>query len=207
MITVRPYTIDDFPALLAIQRACFPPPFPAELLWTRDHIASHCRIFPDGALCAVENGTLVGSATAHIIRFDPAHHSHTWAQASADGFLTNHDPHGDTLYGVDIAVVPSARGRGVARALYQARYALVRRLGLRRFLAGSRLSGYRAHSQHLTPEQYAVEVVAGRLTDPVLTPQLRSGLRPCIVVHDYLPDYEACDCALLMAWENPEFST
>lgn len=88
--------------------------------------------------------------------------------------------------------------------LYEARYALVRHLGLKRFLAGSRLSGYRAHADRLTPEQYADAVVRGDLNDPVITPQLRSGLRPVRVVRGYLPDEESCDNALLMEWRNPE---
>lgn len=201
MIAVRSYTPADYPALLAVQRACFPPPFPEALLWSRAQVDSHCRIFPDGAMCAVDDGELCGSSTAQIIRFDPAHPQHTWAEVSADGFITGHDPHGDTLYGIDIAVRPESRGRGIARALYQARYALVRRLGLKRFLAGSRISGYRAHSASLSPEDYAREVVAGRLCDPVITPQLKSGLRPCGIVRGYLPDHDSCDNALLMAWE------
>ena len=187
--------------LLAVQQACFPPPFPAELLWTRVQVASHVAHFPAGALCVETADGIVGSATAHVIRFDPAHAQHTWSEASADGFLSNHDAQGDTLYGVDIAVAPVHRGRGVARALYQARYALVRRLGLRRFLAGSRMSGYRVHAATISPETYAEAVVAGTLTDPVITPQLRSGLRPMVVVRGYLPDHDSCDNALLMAWE------
>ncbi len=198
---VRPYVEADHPALLAVQRACFPPPFPAELLWTRAQIASHVAHFPAGALCVETADGIVGSATAHITRWDPAHPRHTWSEASADGFLSNHDAHGDTLYGVDIAVAPAHRGRGVARILYQARCELVRRLGLRRFLAGSRMSGYRVHAAHLSPEAYADAVVAGTFIDPVITPQLRSGLRPLGVVHGYLPDHDSCDNALLMAWE------
>jgi hypothetical protein len=44
-------------------------------------------------------------------------------------------------------------------------------------------------------------MIAGRLVDPVVTPQLRSGLRPYGVVHNYLPDHDSCDNALLMGWE------
>lgn len=201
MISVRTYTPDDYPALLAVQRACFPPPFPESLLWSLAQVDSHHRVFPDGAMCAVDGGAICGSSTALVVRFDPAHPQHTWAEVSGDGFITTHDPAGDTLYGIDIAVRPESRGRGVARALYQARYALVRRLGLKRFLAGSRISGYRAHSASLSPEDYAAAVVAGRLADPVITPQLKSGLKPCGLVRGYLPDHDSCDCALLMAWE------
>ena len=187
-VRIRSYGAEDHEQLVAIQRACFPPPFPAELLWTAEQIACHARVFAAGALCAEVAGLLVGSATAHVLRWDPGHP----------------DPAGDTLYGVDIAVLPAWRGRGVARVLYQARYDLVRRLRLRRFLAGSRLAGYHHHQQWLSPEAYADAVVAGRLQDPVITPQLRAGLLPVRVVRGYLPDAEAADCALLMQYPNPE---
>jgi GNAT superfamily N-acetyltransferase len=203
-LRIRSYAVADLDQLVAIQRECFPPPFPAELWWTAEQIRAHAAIFPDGAL-AVEDGagTLVASATAHVLRWSPADPDHTWDEASDRGYLRNHDPAGDTLYGVDMAVRPAWRGRGVARRLYQARFDLVRRLRLRRFLAGSRLSGYHRH-RGLTPEAYADEVIAGRMSDPVITPQLRAGLAPVRVVRGYLPDAEAADCALLMEWRNPE---
>jgi ribosomal protein S18 acetylase RimI-like enzyme len=198
---VRPYTLDDLEQLRAIQAACFPPPFPESLWWSREQLAAHVAVFPEGALCAVgPGGILAGSATALVVRFDPAHPHHTWAGISDHGFIRSHDPAGDTLYGIDVAVRPEHRGCGVARALYEARFALVRRLGLRRFLAGSRLSGYGAHADRLSPEAYAAAVVAGRLCDPVVTPQLHLGLRPGPVIRGYLADEESRDCALLMEW-------
>ena len=202
VILVRPYRVADFDALLSVQRACFPPPFPMELLWSPAQVASHVAVFPDGALCAEVDGVIAGSATAHIIHWSLGEPAHTWAEASDHGFLRNHDAGGNTLYGVDVAVLPAYRRMGVARELYRARYALVRRLGLARFMAGSRLAGYRDHSVHLSPESYAEAVVAGRLADPVITPQLKAGLSAVQVVRGYLPDEESCDCALLMEWRN-----
>jgi ribosomal protein S18 acetylase RimI-like enzyme len=181
MVRIRPYTLADLAGLLRIQRDCFPPPFPPELWWQSGQIASHVQRFPAGALCAELEGELVGSATALILRWAPGDPPHTWSQASDDGWLRNHDAGGDTLYGVDLAVRPAWRG-------------------LRRFLAGSRLAGYRPHRERLTAEQYAAAVVRGELADPVVTPQLRAGLRPVQVVPGYLPDEESCDHALLMEW-------
>jgi GNAT superfamily N-acetyltransferase len=200
-VIIRRYDAADTAQLVAIQRDCFPPPFPSELWWTAEQIAGHARIFPPGALCAEADRVLVGSATAHIVRLDPAHPQHTWAAMSADGTLANHDAHGDTLYGVDIAVRPAWRRCGVARALYQERFALVRRLGLKRFAAGCRLSGYHRHAAAMEVDAYGAAVMAGTLTDPVATPLLRSGLRGVAVLHDYLPDAESHDAALLVVWE------
>ena len=204
-VTARPYTIADYPALLAIQQACFPPPFPVELLWSRAQIASHVAVFPAGTLLALVDGRPAGSATAHILHWDPRAADHTWRTAAADGMLTNHDPHGDTLYGVDIAVMPELRRQGIGRALNHAHQAMVRSLGLRRFLAGCRLAGWHRH-RHLDHATYVAAVVRGDLSDPVITPQLRAGLVPVQTVHDYLPDEESGNAALLMEWLNPDLS-
>lgn len=203
-IIVRPYTRADIPQLLEVQRECFPPPYPEEQLWSPEQLESHIAIFPAGALCADAGGRVVGSCTNLIIRFDPAHPQHTWAEVSDNGYIRTHDPHGDSLYGIDIAVRPAYRGRGIARLMYQARYDLVRRLGLRRFLTAGRMPGYHLHAATLTPEQYAARVIAGELADPVITPQLRAGLRPVAVLRDYLPDEESGNAALMLEWRNPE---
>jgi len=34
----------------------------------------------------------------------------------------------------------------------------------------------------------------------VITPQLRAGLIPGALLHDYIPDEESANCALLMEW-------
>jgi len=199
-IKVRTYTLDDWDALYRIQRECFPPPFPEEQIWSREQIAGHLRIFPEGALCAEVNGEVVGSCTALIVQFDPAHPDHSWAVVTDSGSITTHNPQGDTLYGVDVSVRPDFRGKGVAKAMYQARFNLVRRLGLTRFMAGGRMPGYHRYADRLTPEAYAAEVIAGRIIDPVITAQLKAGLKPVQVVHNYLIDEESGNNALLLEW-------
>lgn len=200
-VIVRPYTMADWPQLYRIQRECFPPPYPEEQLWSKEQIESHIRHFPEGALCAEADGELLGSCTCLIIRFDPAHPDHTWSEVTADGYINTHDSGGDSLYGVDMAVRPAFRGSGVARAMYQARYDLVRRLGLKRFLAAGRMPGYHRYASELTPEQYGEAVAAGRLIDPVITPQMKAGLKPLYVIRGYLPDAESGNCAFLLEWK------
>jgi ribosomal protein S18 acetylase RimI-like enzyme len=198
-LTLRSYSFADYPALLAIQQACFPPPYPADLLWTRAQVGSHAVIFPEAALLAVVDGQPAGSCTAHCLNWEPDHPDHTWRQATDDGYLRNHDVRGNTLYGVDLAVAPAYRRQGVARALTQAHHALVRERGLARYLAGYRLSGWHRH-QHLDHAAYAAAVVRGDLSDPVVTPALRSGMTPVRVMPGYLPDEESGGAALLMCW-------
>ncbi|MDX2005301.1 MAG: GNAT family N-acetyltransferase [Meiothermus sp.] len=206
-LTIRPYTVADFPQLLRIQRECFPAPYPEEQLWSLEQIASHVRHFPEGALCAEVGGELIASSTALIKQWQPGDPPHTFYEASDHGFIRNHDPSGNSLYGIDIAVRPEWRGRGVARRLYEARYALVRQLKLERFLTAGRIPGYHLVAGWMTPEEYVQRVIAGELTDPTVSAQLRNGLEPVGLLRGYLEDAESHNCALLMQWRNPEFDT
>lgn len=201
---VRTYTPDDIEQLIDIQRECFPPPFLEEQLWNRDQLMSHISIFPQGAICVEHEGQLIGSCTALIIDWHLGDPPHSWEEVTDAGFIRTHNPRGNTLYGVDMAVRPSWRKQGIARLMYEARFTLVQQLGLERFMAGGRMPGYGRYQHTMSPEEYTKRVINNKLIDPVLTPQLRAGLRPVQVVHHYIADEESANCALLLEWPNPD---
>jgi len=202
---LRSYTLDDIEQLIDIQKECFPPPFPSELWWKPEQIECHVKYFPEGAICIEEHGTkkLVASSTSLIVDIDLAHPDHTWAEITDHGYIRNHNPQGNTLYGVDIAVRPSYRKRSLAKMMYSYRFDMVIKRHLKRFMTGARLAHYYRYREKLTPEEYAQEVIKGHLIDPTLTPVFKIGLRPIKVLHEYLPDEEASNCALLFQWTNP----
>ncbi|MCI3927195.1 GNAT family N-acetyltransferase [Paenibacillus sp. TRM 82003] len=200
---VRNYRESDFEALIDIQRECFPPPFPSELWWTPEQLASHVRLFPEGAICIEADGKLVGSMTGLIVQYDPAASTHTWAETTGEGSISTHDPNGDTLYIVDVSVRPAYRQYGFGKAMAYAMYQLVVEKKLKRLLGGGRMSGYHKVAHEMTAEDYAREVVAGRLKDPVITFLLRCGRTPVRVAANYLEDEESRNYALLMEWKNP----
>jgi GNAT superfamily N-acetyltransferase len=184
---------------VALQRACFPPPFPEELLWKPEHLERHLAVFPEGQFVAIADGLVVGSASSLIIS-EARYQAHPdWATTVGGHFLTAHDPHGSTLYGVDISVHPSFRGRGVGRALYQARKDLVRQLSLVRFATACRLPGF-ADSGFAEVEPYVEAVVSGELVDRTLSPLLRYGMICIGVVHDYMDDEESGNAAAMLEW-------
>ena len=96
----------DFDELIQIQSECFPPPFPSELWWNKEQLTNHVTFFPEGALCIEVDGVLAGSLTGLCVNFDPNHMEHTWEEITDNGYITNHNPNGDTLYIVDISVRP-----------------------------------------------------------------------------------------------------
>ncbi len=201
-ITVRPYTLADFDELLDVQREAFPPPFPEQLWWNRDQITAHTETFPAGAMLAEYKGKVVGSATSLIVRYDGK--PHTWEEVTDGGYIQRtHNPHGDSLYGIDVCVRPSFRGKGIAKALYEARKQLVVRLGLVRFLAGCRIPGLHLHIDKISVEEYVRRVTNGEIYDMVLSFMIKQGLMPLQILDNYVEDEESLHKAVLVEWRNP----
>ncbi|WP_127532719.1 GNAT family N-acetyltransferase [Paenibacillus kobensis] len=201
--TVRSYTEADFDELIQIQTECFPPPYPSELWWNREQLASHIERFQDGALCIEVDGRMAGSMTGLIVQFDPAHPDHSWEQITDSGYIRNHNPSGDTLYVVDLCVRPQFRKLRLGQWLMFSMYDVVVHHRLTRLLGGGRLSGYHHVAERLTPEQYLEAVIRGELNDPVISFMLRVGRTPIGVARNYLDDAESGNNAALMEWRNP----
>jgi GNAT superfamily N-acetyltransferase len=203
--TVVQSTPDMAPSLEAIQRAAFPTLAAGELI-TAAHYRAHIARFPAGQLAVVTAaGRPVACSTDFCTTFDFTRIEHRYIDAVDHNWLGGHDPAGDWLYGADIGVLPEYRRRGLARRLYEARHALVRRLNLRGHVAGGLLRGYGAWKDRLGVEAYVAEVVAGRLVDPTLTVQLRCGFRVEGIIQHYVTDAVCDDKAALIVWRNPDY--
>ncbi len=200
---VRNYEKEDFAELIQIQRESFPPPFPSDLLWNEVQLENHISLFPDGALCVEIDGILAGSITALLVIFDPKHPCHTWEEITDNGYITNHEVSGNTVYVVDICVRPAYRKLNLGKLLMQSLYETVIHLKVERLLGGGRMPGYREHSHNLSPQEYVERAVNGSIYDPVISFLLRCGRTPLELVPDYLEDEESCNYALLMEWRNP----
>jgi len=200
---VRNYQLEDFEALIDIQKESFPPPFPSELWWNEHQLRNHVTLFPEGALCVEINGELAGSMTGLLVDFDPKHPEHTWEEITDSGYIRNHNPNGNTLYVVDICVKPAFRKLNLGKLLMQSMYEVVIHKNLDRLLGGGRMPGYHHFAKELSPEQYVEKVIKGELHDPVITFLLRCGRTPVALVKNYLEDEESHHYGLLMEWKNP----
>ena len=78
--------------------------------WKKDQYVSQITRFQQGQIVIEDNGVLVAAALSMVVDYSRFGDGHTYAQITGDGYLTNHDPNGDTLYGVDIFVHPKYRG-------------------------------------------------------------------------------------------------
>ena len=190
----------DYPALKEIMDLVYGR---AGGAWSRAQFDSQLARFPEGQICLEDKGRVVAAVISVIVDYKKFGDIHTHKQITGNGYLTTHDPTGDTLYGVDVFVHPKYRGLRLGRRLYDARKELCRKLNLRRIIFGGRIPGYDKYSGKLTPQQYIDEVKAREIYDPVLTFQLSNDFHVRRVITGYLPeDSESHGYAVISQWFN-----
>ncbi|MDP2362331.1 MAG: carbon-nitrogen hydrolase, partial [Ignavibacteria bacterium] len=99
-IKIRQLEVSDFDALIELQKLCFP----GMHAWKKEQIESQLKIFPQGQICIEINKKLVASSSSLIIDFDLYGDNDNWQTLSDLGYITNHDPDAETLYGIEIMV-------------------------------------------------------------------------------------------------------
>lgn len=198
MIEIRPTSLETAAGAAALQRVCFPAPFPEELLFSGDDVAQHVSRFPQGQFVAIEGNHVVGSCTNMLSSREDWEAHPGWAEAIGGLAIRRHNPAGTVLYGVDISIHPDYRGQGLASRFYQLRFDLVKQLGLEFYGTVCRLPG--ASESGLTAAEFAEEVVAGKRFDSPLTPFLRIGLRYGGIIENYMDDEESLHAGAILTW-------
>ncbi|MGZ4106186.1 MAG: GNAT family N-acetyltransferase [Tumebacillaceae bacterium] len=201
-ILVRNTRMEDIEHIIALGRRCFPNMEP----WKREQLESHIRIFPEGQFCVEYEGKIVGSCSSLIVEFDEYDDQHTWNIITDNGYITNHDPEGLNLYGIEVMVDPEYRRMKIGHRLYGARKELTRELNLQSIIIGGRIPNYHKHKAEMTPREYVAAVEKHSIYDPVLSFQLLEGFTIKRINTRYLPDDEASDSfATLMEWYNIDY--
>jgi len=203
-VRVRRARRSDILGLIECQRAAYAT-FPDAALCDERQFRLQLKAFPEGQFVALLGDRVVGYATSLVVRMDEESPWYSYSEITGNGTFSSHDPSGDTLYGADIAVHPEHRGAGIAAKLYEARNTLLRRLNLRRMVAGGRIPGYVDHAQQMSADEYVERVVAGELRDPALNAHLRAGYRVKGVHSGYIRDPQSLDYATFLELENPDY--
>jgi predicted amidohydrolase/GNAT superfamily N-acetyltransferase len=173
--------------------------------YSSGQIRGQINNFPEGQFVALVEGKVVGYCASSRIDEEVALSAHDWATIAGNGFGSRHDPTGDWLYGIEMAVDERQRGLRIGKRLYEARRTLTEQLELRGIVFGGRMPGYaRAKAKVGSPEEYLVQVQAGAIRDPVINFQLGNGFTPIGVLKRYLPlDKASAGFAAHMVWRNP----
>jgi ribosomal protein S18 acetylase RimI-like enzyme len=204
-VIIRKVTLEDIPKIIALQKESFPYMAAEGTIWQEQHLESHIKIFPEGQFCAELDGKIVASESSLVISLPTEYEEHTWKQATANGMFTNHNPAGDSLYGADVSTHPDSRGLGIATMLYDARKELATKLNLRRIIAGGRLFNYCEYAYGMSAQEYAEKVVNGKLSDPVLSFQLKNGFKFIKILPNYMKDSRSVNHASFIEWKNPKY--
>jgi predicted amidohydrolase/GNAT superfamily N-acetyltransferase len=171
--------------------------------WYKEDLESHLQIFPDGQICIEDNGKVVAAVSSVVVKYSEYGDNHLYEEIIGDGTLKNHDPDGDTLYGVDICIHPAYQGLRLGRRLYNARKELCRKLNLKRIIIGGRIPRYQDHADKMTPQEYVEKVRNKELHDPVLNFQLSNDFHYRKIMKKYFPeDKESKHFAVLLEWIN-----
>jgi len=200
---LRPIRLDDYDAIHEMALRSFPGMQP----WKPEQLESQLAIFPEGQLCIEIDGKIVASTSNLIVDFDDYSEWHNWKEISDAGFIRNHNPAGDTLYGIEIMVDPGCRGMKLARRLYEARKELCRHRNLRSIIVGGRIPGYGKYADQMSAREYVERVAVKELVDPVLTVQLSNGFTIRRLIPNYFPsDEESRGYATFLEWINLDYS-
>jgi len=201
-LVVRQVTLADHEQVVRLQLECFPGMKP----WTLPQWQSMLATFPEGQLGVDMDGEIVASSASLIVDYSEYATWHDWRTVADGGFIRNHDPEGDTLYGIEIQVSPRHRGMKLARRLYEARKRLCRERNLHRIVVGGRIPGYAAVKAEMTAQEYVAKVIRKERHDPVLTTQLSNGFIVEQIIPEYMPsDEDSAGFATCLEWHNLDF--
>ncbi|MBO8171914.1 MAG: bifunctional GNAT family N-acetyltransferase/carbon-nitrogen hydrolase family protein [Bacillaceae bacterium] len=196
---IKPEDIDD---IIALNKVCFP----NMETWKREELESHLKHFPEGQFCVEYDGKIIGSSSSLIVDFDEYDDQHSYNEITDNGYIRNHDPEGQNLYGIEVMVHPDYRRMKIGKRLYEARKDLCRRLNLKSIIIGGRIPNYHKYADRMSPREYVEEVMKQNIYDPVLTFQMMNGFVLKRILINYLDDDAASHkFATLMEWHNPDY--
>ena len=188
----------DAEAMGALQKKVFPTLSAAELM-SSGHFASHIKIFKQGQIVIEYKHNIIASTSTLRCQFPPA--NHTFLSITADRTIESHDPQGEWMYGIDIAVEPNLQGLGLGRYLYIALSEIARDLGLAGQVTVGMPIGYGKVKDKLSFEEYYRQILSGEVFDPTVSMQMKIGFVPTNYISNYLNDPKCADYGVMMKLE------
>lgn len=201
-IKIRKLRKTDYNNVISLQKKCFPGMKP----WKKEQFESLIDIFPDGQFCITHDKKIIASSCSLMLNMDEYDETQSWREMTDSGYITNHNPNGHTLYGIEMMVDPAFRSMKLARRLYEKRKKLTKEKNLKRIVIAGRIPGYNKHAKKMSARTYIQKVLDKVYYDPVLTTQIANDFVLKRVIPDYLPhDKESKGYATLLEWPNVDY--
>jgi GNAT superfamily N-acetyltransferase len=185
------------PALARLQEIIFPSLSNEERLQEK-HYYKHLEIFPAGQFVVLKDEIPIGMSTT--MRHHFTEEDHTFLEISGQMMMGTHEPTGDWLYGLDLGIHPDYRGLGLARAMYEARQALCKTLGLKGQITVGMPLGYAQFAHQMDIQTYFKKILEKQVFDPTVGIQQKLGFKVIRLIQNYLHDPACGHAGVLMIW-------
>ena len=177
-----------------------------DVIWNEEAVQSQFSICPQLQYCAILDGNVIGTVSTIYIDYDDALQCKNWKQLSANRMFQTHNPDGDSLFGLDLSVLPKFQAKGVAGSIIETTiYETVVLQEKRGVFLGSRIPSFHKHSNTRTVEDHVFgKKRDGKTMDPEIRLYQREGFEALKIVPDYIEDPESLNYGVLMFWKNKE---
>lgn len=198
---IRPATNDDLAAIALVESLSWPHGMES----SEQMLAARLQAYPIGQLVAeAESGGIIAYAAAQRIHEAQLAIEPLTFDALTDSgrFTRSHDDHGDVYQLIGVAVMPTERGSGTARALVDRQIEQARRMpGVRRIVGFTRPARYHRHAEMPIEEYVHCRDAHGQLVDPVLAFHLNAGASLVQICPNFRPaDHEALGYGVLIEY-------
>lgn len=211
---IRGLSREDLPQIMAVERSAWEPEWQA----TEDKFAARIKTFPEGVIGIFFQKQLAGMTGSMIFDFNikelPGFHKN-WQEITGDGYITTHNPEGNALYIVSVAVHERFQGQGLGKKLVMAQKELARRKNLDLVVLGARIPGFRGYLTKKYPGQLPtgndlekeakVYLFSKRDDGKPADLEIRFYHSYCDfrigkLIADFGPDEASCNFGVLMVW-------
>ena len=207
-VKIRQATIDDINGILFVEKEAW-----GEKAATKEQFESRLKTFPQGVLVAIKDyDKIVGVVAVEKVNYSDIinNSSLNWYEVTDNGFIKNsHKPNGDSIYGVDLSVLPSAPCKTGTRLLENIAKLCIAR-NLKYGVLGGRIPDYHKFADKMSVDEYVKATVKTKNGIKPLDPEInfykKADLKIVKIMPDYFSDSESLNYGVLLVWENPFYN-
>lgn len=218
-IRVREARWEDLPEILEVENKAWP----EKLRANQQVYESRLKTFPEGVLVAEIEEKIEGVVVTQKVLAEAADQGRSWNEITDRGRIQKtHNSQGDTLYGVNLSVSPTAP-RKIAPGLLEVmgKKAIIN--NIKQIVLGGRIPGFKRYFEkycrqhklfHLSKkqkdkiaEQYINRFASkGKPCDPEINFYTKANMHLTKLLPNYIEDPESLNYGVLLVWKNPFYN-